>query len=150
MIMAQTHSKSALWIKRLQEEGYRLTNPRRIVVDILAHSKQAMDANEIYREAKKQHARIGLVSVYRTIEKLEDLKLIQRVHKPEGCHAYIAGFVGHQHLLICSQCGRAEFFEGEDLQPLLDRVSEESHYLIQDHWLQLFGICPDCRKANKT
>ncbi|HEY61114.1 MAG TPA: transcriptional repressor [Anaerolineae bacterium] len=130
----------------LQANGYRLTNPRRITVEILANSKRPLNASEIYQLAKEQYAKIGLVSVYRTIEKLEELNLIQRVHKPEGCHAYIAGFTGHQHLLICTKCGKTEFFEGDDLQQLIARVSLESNFIIQDHWLTLFGICSDCQQ----
>ena len=136
-------------MEQLQKQGYRLTKPRRIVVEILANSEQPLSAHDIHRLAKEKHAKIGLVSVYRTIDKLEELGLIQRVHKPEGCHAYIAGFTGHQHLLICSRCGRTEFFEGEDLQLLLNRVSSESKFIIEDHWLQLFGICPECQKKMK-
>jgi Fe2+ or Zn2+ uptake regulation protein len=104
-----------------------------------------MDAAEIFDNARVNYPSLGLVSVYRTLEKLEELDLIQRVHHPEGCHTYIAGFTGHQHLLICQSCGLVEFFEGDDLESLFGRVAEESGYQIQDHWLQLFGICAACQ-----
>jgi len=144
--MKQKNNRADRWMECLKANGYRLTNQRRIIVEILANSKRPLNANDIYRLAKEHHAKIGLVSVYRTLEKLEELSLIQRVHKPEGCHMYIAGFTGHQHLLICTQCGKTEFFEGDDLEPLLQRVSLESHFIIQDHWLTLFGICSDCQQ----
>ncbi len=56
---------------------------------------------------------MGLVTVYRTVEKLEELGLVQRVHQPSGCQSFIAAAVGHQHLLICQSCGKVVFFDGK-------------------------------------
>ncbi len=134
------------WLDSLQTSGYRLTSPRRAVVDTLAKSQRALNATEIFDLAREQYPSLGLVSVYRTLEKLEELELIQRVHHPEGCHAFIAGFTGHQHLLICQNCGRTEFFEGDDLELLFERVAQKSGYQIKEHWLQLFGFCVECQK----
>ncbi len=135
------------WLACLRASGYRLTGPRRAVVEALSQSGRALNATEIYDLARERYASLGLVSVYRTLEKLEELELIQRVHQPDGCQAFIAGFTGHQHLLICQQCGHVEFFEGDDLEPLFQRVAEESGYQICDHWLQLFGVCDQCRRG---
>jgi len=133
------------WLTHLQAGGYRLTRPRRAVVETLANSQCALDATEIYDLARKRYPSLGLVSVYRTLDRLEETGLIQRVHHPDGCQAFIAGFTGHQHLLICRRCGKTSFFEGDDLAPLFDRVSQDSGYTIQEHWLQLFGLCQDCQ-----
>ncbi|MBL7162733.1 MAG: transcriptional repressor [Anaerolineales bacterium] len=133
------------WLDCLKASGYRLTSPRRAVVETLANSQRALNATEIYDLAREQYPSLGLVSVYRTLEKLEQLELIQRVHHPDGCQAFIAGFTGHQHLLICQSCGKAEFFEGDNLEMLFERVAQESGYQIQEHWLQFFGFCSKCR-----
>jgi Fe2+ or Zn2+ uptake regulation protein len=133
------------WLECLKASGYRLTRPRRVVVETLAKSNRALNAIEIYDLAREQYPSLGLVSVYRTLEKLEELDLIQRVHHPDGCQAFIAAFTGHQHLLICQNCGDTEFFEGDDLEPLFERVTEKSGYKIQEHWLQLFGLCSECQ-----
>jgi Fur family transcriptional regulator, ferric uptake regulator len=135
------------WLDCLKSSGYRLTSPRRAVIDALASTQQALNATEIYDLARKQYPSLGLVSVYRTLEKLEELELIQRVHHPDGCQAFIAGFTGHQHLLICQSCGRTQFFEGDDLEPLFERVALQSGYQISEHWLQLFGFCVDCQHS---
>ena len=135
------------WLACLKSSGYRLTSPRRAVVEALANSQQALNAAEIYDIAREQYPSLGLVSVYRTLEKLEELELIQRVHHPVGCQAFIAGFTGHQHLLICQSCGRTQFFEGDNLELLFKRVALHSGYQISEHWLQLFGFCVDCQHA---
>ena len=133
------------WMQILRKHGFRLTAPRAAVVETLAGSRKALSAAEIYDFAREEYPSLGLVSVYRTLEVLEELGLIQRVHLESGCHTYIAGFSGHQHLLICHSCGGTVFFEGDNLQQLIERVTAESGYQVDDHWLQLFGKCPQCR-----
>ncbi|HAJ05084.1 MAG TPA: hypothetical protein DCL76_00840 [Chloroflexi bacterium] len=135
------------WIDSLRSRGYRLTEPRQVVIDVLAYSSRALNAAEIYDSARKKYSSLGLVSVYRTLEKLEELELIQKVHHPDGCQSYIAGFTGHQHLLLCNECGLTAFFEGDDLVPLIDNVSSDSGFDIQDHWLQFFGLCSNCKSV---
>ena len=132
------------WLSCLKNYGYRLTVPRRAVIFILSHSQRALTPNEVFDLARQHYPSLGLVSVYRTLEILEDLDLIQRMHHPEGCQAYLPAFSGHQHLLICQDCGQVEFFDGDDLRPLVARVEQESGCRIDEHWLQLFGLCDQC------
>ncbi len=134
------------WLERIQANGYRLTDPRRAVVEIIASSERVLSPYEVYELARERYPKIGLVTVYRTVEKLEQLDLIQRVHQPSGCQAFVAAFSGHQHLLICEGCGRVEFFsgEGERMEALMASVGRESGFHIRDHWLQLFGRCSEC------
>jgi Fe2+ or Zn2+ uptake regulation protein len=134
------------WLAQLKNNGYKLTGPRYCVIEILAHSKKALTANEIYSQAQQRYPTIGLVSVYRALEKLELLDLIQRVHQKDKCQAFIAASHGHEHLLVCQTCGRVSFFQGDDLNVLVDLVEKTTGYLVQDHWLQLIGICKECQK----
>jgi Fe2+ or Zn2+ uptake regulation protein len=134
-----------LWLTQLQENGYRLTEARRAVVETVATSKRALTPVEVYDAARKDHPALGLVTVYRTLEKLEELRLIQRVHQPQGCQAFITLGEGHQHLLLCQRCGRASFFEGDELEDLIDSISQKTGYSIREHWLQLFGLCENCK-----
>ena len=138
-----------IWLLKLQESGYRLTDSRRTVVEIVAGSQRALAPLEIYDLARKQHAGLGLVTVYRTLEKLEELHLIQRVHRPEGCQAFIAAFTGHQHLILCSHCGRVQFFDGDNLEGLFQNIGQETGYQVREHWLQLFGLCAGCREEGQ-
>jgi len=141
-----TTSSTDDWLSQLHANGYRLTAPRRIVIDIVAQSQRVLSPAEVHRLARKRYPAIGLVTVYRTLEKLEELSLIQRVHQPGGCHAFIAAAEGHQHLLICQQCGLAEYFSGDNLDPLMANIGRDTGYIIKEHWLQFFVLCEDCRK----
>ena len=136
---------TASWLDQLQENGYRLTEARRAVVETIQKSARALTPVQVYDVARKTYPALGLVSVYRTLEKLEELHLVQRVHQPEGCQAFIAESRKHEHLLLCQNCGRVTFFEGDDLEALMAAISKKTGYQIHDHWLQLFGTCQACQ-----
>ncbi len=133
------------WLAQLQENGYRLTEARRAVAETVQDSTHALTPVEVFDRARKKYPALGLVSVYRTLEKLETLHLVQRVHQPQGCQAFISANDGHEHLLLCQNCGQVTFFEGDDLDTLIKTISKKSGYLIREHWLQLFGLCQDCQ-----
>ncbi len=136
---------SETWLNALSDHGYRLTGSRRAVVEIVAASNHAMTPLEVFDMARVTHPELGLVSVYRTLEKLEELHLIQRVHQPSGCQAFVSASQGHQHMLLCQVCGQVTFFEGDDLDTLMSAISARTGYVIEEHWLQLFGRCSNCR-----
>jgi Fur family ferric uptake transcriptional regulator len=133
------------WLTQLKENGYRLTNARKAVIETVAGTTFALNPLDVYEQAKANCPGLGLVTVYRTLEKLEELGLIQRVHQPNGCNAYLPHADGHQHLIICQQCGKAEYFEGDDMNAFFERVAGEHGFTVREHWLQLFGICSDCK-----
>lgn len=135
------------WLTQLQAEGGRVTAPRKAVVEILAQSERAMDPGEIYERARERHPAMGLVTVYRTLEKLEALRLIERIHQPGGCHAYVRAAQGHEHVLLCERCGHALRFVGDDLEELIASVQRRTGFIIREHWLQLFGLCPACQTS---
>ncbi len=140
--------KNKNWLTQLQDHGYRLTNPMKAIVHILIKSDHLLTPAEIYTRAKNINPKIGLVTVYRTVEKLEQTGLIDRVHMPDGCQSFFQSSDGHQHLLICTSCGKAEYFEGENLNPFFQQIGDQFSYQVKDHWLQLFGLCPNCKNMN--
>ena len=136
------------WLKVLSDNGYRLTDSRRAVVEIVNDSSRAMTPLEVFDSARSSHPELGLVTVYRTLEKLEELHLIQRVHQPAGCQAFISARQGHQHMLLCQRCGQVTYFEGDDLDNLITNIADKTGYSIKEHWLQLFGLCAKCHSSN--
>ncbi len=115
------------WLQNLKANGFRVTPALRAVVDIVTSDGKALSAQQVFDFARRKHPKLGLMTVYRALEKLEELALIQKVHSPGGCHTYAASPNGHQHLLLCLTCGRVEYFEGDELETLIpaDRCCEE-------------------------
>jgi Fe2+ or Zn2+ uptake regulation protein len=145
-MQTETSALVDLWLAKLQNSGYRITGARKAVVEVVAGNPYALDPMDIFVAAHAIDARLGLVTVYRTLEKLVELGLVQRVHSPDSCHAFVMAAPGHQHLLICTECNHIEYFSGDELDPLMEALGRDRNFLIQDHWLQLYGLCANCRE----
>jgi Fur family transcriptional regulator, ferric uptake regulator len=137
------------WYSCLKTHGYRITAPLRALVDILAQSSCALGPLQLVEIGRKSVPGMGLVTVYRALEKMEELGLIQRVHQSHTCNMYLRAAQGHEHLLLCLSCGKVVFFSGDNLNYLTEKISRDSGFTIQQHWLQLYGLCSDCQTASK-
>ncbi|MBN1877219.1 MAG: transcriptional repressor [Anaerolineae bacterium] len=135
------------WEQILTAAGHRITAPRQAIMQVLAQSETPLSPQEILERGLAYHVRLGLVTVYRTLELFEEFGLACRVHLAEGCHGYVLRQPGHRHVLLCQECGRSIEFSGQDdLDTLVARVAARTGYRIADHWLQLFGVCPACQE----
>jgi len=135
------------WAADLQARGYRLTAPRRAVLQALGECQASLTPQEILSRARKHYAQTGLVTVYRTLDVLADCGAVRKVHQPDGCHSYALASAGHAHHIICEKCHAVAEFEGCDLESLFKLVQRRTGYKVQAHWLELFGLCPACRAA---
>jgi Fur family ferric uptake transcriptional regulator len=133
------------WLVALRINGYRLTPPLRVLVELLANSSNALEAADLYDLARREYPRLGLVTVYRTLDKLQELSLVRRIHQENGCHLYLRAARGHEHVLLCSGCRRAVYISGDDLSELSDEITRRTGFTIQEHWLQFLGLCADCQ-----
>jgi Fur family transcriptional regulator, ferric uptake regulator len=136
------------WLHNLQKSGYRLTGPRCAIAEIMINSDRALEPLEVFDLGRQEYPGLGLVTVYRTLEKFEELGLVERVHQPDGCHRYLRAAQGHEHLLLCTGCGHAVYFSGDDLDALMDLIAQRSGYAVQEHLLQMFGLCSNCQGRN--
>jgi len=135
------------WRKTLSQSGYRISKPRLVVMEILAQAKIPMTPLAIFKQSQKAGRKIGLVSVYRALELLTRLGLVCLVYANDGSQGYTVTSEGHHHHIICRVCEQAIEFSGvNDLEELILRVQQETGYTVSDHFLQLFGVCPNCQK----
>jgi Fur family zinc uptake transcriptional regulator len=140
-------------LARLKEAGFRITTPRRRVIDLLADSVEPVSAYEMRDQLEARGERIDIVSVYRIIECLEQTGLVHRVlstgkvhrcvieaHEPCGlpqpdhCH----------HSLVCRTCGRIEELHCPDIGSLLAREAATLGFALENHRLELGGLCKGC------
>ena len=133
------------WLQALAQHGLRPTQQRATVVEVLLQSESALEPMQVFEQCRALLPRLGLVTVYRTLESLEEIGLVQKVHHPHGCNMYIRAPQGHQHLLICSHCGTTTYFDGLELQDTFEKIGRQYGYKVQDHLLQLVGYCSNCQ-----
>jgi Fur family transcriptional regulator, ferric uptake regulator len=140
-----------------QFKEYRLTPQRKLVLEIFMENKDRhLSAEELYQLSRDKGEDIGLATIYRTLELLEELGLLQKMNFGDGRSRYemvptgmLARHHHHHHHLICLECSRILEVE-EDLLSQLERVVEEQHnFQIVNHYLQFFGYCPSCRQDSK-
>jgi Fur family ferric uptake transcriptional regulator len=135
-----------LWEDTLKQAGFRVTASRRVIIQVLLDSNVPLLPQEILERGRHFHGSLGLVTVYRTLALLAELKLVRRVHCQEGCHGYVVASPGHRHHVICRQCGRAvEFLSGDDVCAFVAQAEAKTGYRVDDHLLQLVGLCPACQ-----
>jgi len=132
--------------QELHAAGYRLTRPRRAVLRVVTEATQALTPAQVHEQARVHYPQVGLVTVYRTLELLAGLGLVRRIHTEEGCHGYVPVAMGEAgHHLVCTSCHQAVEFPCTGLEEKLKEVEHLTGFSIQEHWLELFGLCPACQ-----
>ena len=130
----------------LRNRGHKLTQQRLAVIAVVHEAQEHLTPGQVFERAGRVCPGLGLTTVYRTLEVLSELGFVRRVHLEGDCHGYVATSCGHRHALICPGCNRVVEFPGEEnLEPLIEWIEARTGYRIDDHLLQLSGLCPDCR-----
>ncbi len=130
----------------LQDRGNRVTRSRVAVARALLEAEDWLAPEEIHRRAQAHHPNLGLVTVYRTLRLLGELGYVRRIHLEDGCHGYARSELAHGHHLVCRDCQQVVEFPGsEDLDGLVRRLSSRTGFVIEDHMLELLGVCPSCQ-----
>ena len=132
----------------LKEKGYKLTPQRRAVVDIIIDNEgNHLTVEELYDEVKKECPEIGLATVYRTVQLLEELGVICKISLNDGYNRYelVHENEPHQHHhLICTECGKVIEVEGDLLDSIEQSVEEKYNFYVKNHSVKFFGLCSDC------
>jgi Fur family transcriptional regulator, ferric uptake regulator len=132
--------------EKLNQKGLRMTRPRQVILNILETASIPISALTIYQRALEINEKIGLATVYRTLDLLDEFSLVRRVHSQDECQGYVLASPGHHHHLVCRSCKQAvEFIGSEDLASIVQRVQRQTGYQVNDHLLELYGLCPDCQ-----
>lgn len=132
----------------LRAAGHRLTRPRLAVLQVLQESDVGLNPDEIYQQGRAICASLGLVTVYRTLDLLAELGLVRRVHSEQHCQRYARAGTD-RHYLVCDACHRVVEFPCVGLEALIQRVGRQTGYAIENHLLELSGLCPECRARSR-
>jgi len=133
----------------LRERGYRLTPQRHAVLRALEASHECLSPDAILEKAREFAPDIGRVTVYRTLDILNQHDLVCRVHAPGGCRGYtMTRPSGHHHHLVCVECGATVDFSDCDLKELEERLGRDTGFELTGHLLEFYGTCPACRKTS--
>ncbi|PDO10893.1 MAG: transcriptional repressor [Candidatus Reconcilbacillus cellulovorans] len=136
--------------QHLQAHGYKLTPQREATVRVLLeHEEDHLSAEDVFLLLKEKSPDIGLATVYRTLELLSELHVVEKLNFGDGVARYdLRGETGghHHHHLICVRCGSMTEIMDDWLLPLEERLAEEYGFTVLDHRLDFHGICRRCRE----
>jgi Fur family transcriptional regulator, ferric uptake regulator len=149
----QTPNSSATdhgWIDRaetaLAEAGHKRGGARRAVLELLDAQTCALTAVEIESALSEAQRRVSRASVYRILDELEGLRLVQRVETGQAMVRYerVCAHDEHHHHLVCDGCGLVMPFSDDALEQAISKLSERVPLTVSEHEIVLRGSCSDC------
>ena len=129
----------------LLQKGHRQSGSRAAVIELLGGQRCCLTAQEIFDRLRAGGRRVGIATVYRTLEQLTRDGFVQRVDLGAGISRFEPVHAGgeHHHHLVCEDCGKVEAFVDDELEQALHKVEGQTGYSVA-HDVVLRGVCADC------
>ena len=122
----------------------RRTRQRAAVDEILAGRHEFRTAQEIHDDLRHRGDRVGLTTVYRTLQAMTEAGELDALRNSEGETAYRRCSTGHHHHLVCRSCGRTVEVSGPAVETWASAVAQQHGFRDVSHDLEIFGTCADC------
>ncbi|HKL47200.1 MAG TPA: Fur family transcriptional regulator [Candidatus Izemoplasmatales bacterium] len=138
-------------IQRIVDAGLKKTNNRVNIIDILEKTSELLSAQAIYDQLNKNDSRINLSTVYRTLEKLTDNGIVNKVViENEKQSFYEYNLEKHHHFIVCKNCNKIEPIFHCPLHEYEEKLEKNSGFLITGHRIEFYGYCKECQKKMKN
>jgi len=137
-------------VTAMDRAGLRVTGPRRAVAELIVAEPGHFTSADLVERARERRVDVGRATIFRTLEVLSELGVIERIDLPNGEHAYVGCEPAHHHHVVCSRCGRAAEISDAGLRTVVREVGRRTGYRVDEHRLELFGLCPACQDAEPT
>jgi len=131
----------------LNVTGLRATSQRALILEIIR--RRHLDADEIYRQARAKQPRLSLSTVYRTLQVLKKLGLVEELHFDETHHHYEMKPSSEHHHLVCLGCGKVVEFKCPLSLKMKEDIAREKGFEITGTEIRMSGYCPKCRQKRK-
>jgi Fur family ferric uptake transcriptional regulator len=129
--------------------GERRTEPRRAIARgliRLGRSGASFSAETLLKRLRRSNPHIGRATVFRSIEKLVRMKVLDRIEFADGTHSFrLCESENHHHHLACTKCHRVIELDLCLESNLIDAIGKQESFEISDHSITLFGLCRECR-----
>ena len=138
-------TKSLEYSRRaLNTTGLRITNQRALILEVIRQGH--LDADEVYRQAKKKQPRLSLSTVYRTLRMFKKLGLVEELHFDEAHHHYEIKSPSKHHHLVCLGCGKIVEFKCPLSPKMKENIARENDFEVTGVEIRMTGYCPKCRQ----
>ena len=129
------------------ESAVRNTRQRSAVSSLLGEVAGFHSAQQLHAMLRDRGERVGLTTVYRTLQGLADAGEVDVMRPPGGEHLYRRCSEGHHHHLVCRGCGRTVEVAGPAVEAWAETVAARHGFVQVSHTVEIFGSCPECAAA---
>jgi Fur family peroxide stress response transcriptional regulator len=144
--MSGSQKSDASIIEALRRKGYKATPQRIAICQFALHSRDHPTAQRIYSEVKKVHLTVSLATVYKTLQILKELGLVQELNFPQGQTRFDCYMKPHINL-VCLRCGKIRDLDDLTAQEIVGRVANAAKFTVTGQRLDLYGVCEKCTRV---
>ncbi len=134
----------------LDAAGYRMTEPRRALADLIVDHDGHFTASDLAAAARDRRVGVSRATLFRALDVMVEVGAVERIDLPSGDHAYVPCRPAHHHHVVCSRCGRTSDVDDSGINDAVREIARSSGYQIDTHRLELFGLCPPCQRRART
>lgn len=121
------------------EAGLKMTEPRKVILSIMAHASDHPSVEDVYERAKKKDSSISMATVYRTLSLLDELGLVFRHEFSDSDHARYEVNTEHHHHLIDLDTGKVIEFQNDQIEKMKQKIAADLGYELVECRLELYG-----------
>ena len=132
-------------VRALDDAGYRLTEPRRALADLILGHGGHFTASDLAAAARDRRIGVSRATLFRALEVMVELGVVERLDLPSGDHAYVPCATAHHHHVVCSRFGRTTDVDDAGINEAVREIARMTGYRIDTHRLELFGLCRPCQ-----
>lgn len=131
----------------ITQKGLKSTRQRDVILDCFLASARHISIEELYLKLRAKNPNIGYATVYRTLKLFAESGIAREIQFGDGQTRYEHATEGEHHdHLVCTRCGKIIEFENETIEQLQQEVAKSHGFLIENHKLELYGVCSLCQK----
>lgn len=133
-------------IDELRQKGLRMTPQRMMIVAAIENSTNHISAEEIYAQVTEKYPNVNVSTVYRTLDTLEEMKLVTKTDLGDGRVRYHPANKGHHHHLVCRECGAIIDLDEKVLIGLQEALLRDYNFIADLRHLGISGRCVKCNQ----
>jgi Fur family ferric uptake transcriptional regulator len=128
-----------------KEKNLRKSYPRLLIYQELSNVKIPLSPQELYQCLMKKRRKIGLTSIYRSLELFESLGIVFKIVNGSSVKYNLCELEEHHHHIICKACGSVVELNFCDISDWSKKVTESTGYQVVEHQLNFYGFCKNCK-----
>jgi Fur family ferric uptake transcriptional regulator len=132
-----------------REKKLSLSHPRLLIYQELSDASSPLSPLEVYQNLLKKKKKIGLTSIYRSLDLFESLGLVFKIINGPSVKYKLCELEDHHHHIVCKACGKVVELNFCDISDWSKKVTEFTGYQVVDHQLNFYGFCKSCKPLQR-